>query len=155
MTTAILPGTTARLSTGALASAAGISVDAVRFYEREGLLPPAERTSGDHRRYPQEAVERLTFIRVGRRLGLRLEEIRELADACDHVTDCPADHAEALLRGRIADVERQLGELAALRDRLVHVVGRLGAHRDSLEDLLGPDVDAGAELPGDGAGESR
>ncbi|WP_240800650.1 MerR family transcriptional regulator [Streptomyces sp. ICN441] len=127
MTTAILPGVS-RFSTGALARAGGVSVDAIRFYEREGLLPPAERTSGDHRRYPPEALERLDFIRIGRCLGLTLEEIKELADACDQAPDCPVTHAVELLRGRIANVERQLEDLAGLRDRLVHVVERMESH---------------------------
>ncbi|MFH8576151.1 MerR family DNA-binding protein [Streptomyces zaomyceticus] len=73
-----------------------------------GLPPPAERTSGDHRRYPADAVERLVLIRVGQRLGLRLDEIRELADACEEIPDCPVSHATGLLRRRIADVERRL-----------------------------------------------
>ncbi|MFG2868840.1 MerR family transcriptional regulator [Streptomyces zaomyceticus] len=128
MTTAILPGLS-RLSTGALARAGGVSVDAIRFYEREGLLPPAERTSGDHRRYPPEALDRLDFIRVGQRLGLSLEEIKELADACEQVADCPVNHAVELLRGRIVNVERQLTDLTVLRDRLVHVVGQMESHR--------------------------
>ncbi|MEU7564677.1 MerR family transcriptional regulator [Streptomyces fradiae] len=128
MTTAILPGRS-RFSIGALARAGGVTVDTIRFYEREGLLPAAERTLGDHRRYPPEALERLDFIRVGQRLGLRLEEIKELADTCEQVPDCPVAHAIALLRGRIADVERQMEELTGLRDRLVQVVERMESHR--------------------------
>ncbi|AWK12544.1 MerR family DNA-binding transcriptional regulator [Streptomyces spongiicola] len=147
MTTAILPGTS-RFSTGALARAAGVSVDAVRFYEREGLLPPPERTSGDHRRYPPEALDRLDFIRVGQRLGLRLEEIRELADACEQTPDCPVAHAAGLLRGRIANVERQLAELAGLRDRLVHAVERMESHRD------GDDFTAGMVFRTSGTGDA-
>ncbi|WP_432139849.1 MerR family transcriptional regulator [Streptomyces sp. bgisy154] len=129
MTTAILPGAS-RFTIGALARAGGVSVDAIRFYERQGLLPAAERTRGDHRRYPPEALDRLDFIRVGRRLGLRLEEIKDLADACEQVPDCPVTHAVEVLRGRIAAVERQLEELTGLRDRLVEVVERMESHRD-------------------------
>ncbi|MEU6756819.1 MerR family transcriptional regulator [Streptomyces sp. NPDC046685] len=148
MTTAILPGV-ARLSTGALARAGGVSVDAIRFYEREGLLPPAERTSGDHRRYPPEALARLDFIRVGQRLGLSLEEIKELAEACEQVADCPVSHAVELLRGRIANVERQLTDLTALRDRLVHVVGQMESHPG------GDHVTTGTVLPASGAEYAR
>ncbi|WP_374985448.1 MerR family transcriptional regulator [Streptomyces fradiae] len=140
MTTAILPGRS-RFSIGALARAGGVTVDTIRFYEREGLLPAAERTLGDHRRYPPEALERLDFIRVGQRLGLRLEEIKELADTCEQVPDCPVAHAIALLRGRIADVERQVEELTGLRDRLVHVVERMESHRgggDFTTDIVVP-----------------
>ncbi|MFG2838011.1 MerR family transcriptional regulator [Streptomyces zaomyceticus] len=135
MTFAILPGKT-RFSTGELARAGGVSVDTIRFYERQGLLPPAERTSGDHRRYPAEAVERLLFIQIGRRLGLRLDEIRELADACEEIPDCPVSHATGLLRRRIADVERQLEDLEGLRERLGRAVEQLENHRGTVGELL-------------------
>lgn len=145
MSTATLPGAS-RLTTGALARTAGVSVDTIRFYERKGLLPPAERTSGDHRRYPPEAADRLTFIQVGQRLGLRLEEIKELADACEAVPDCPAEHAAGVLRERIADVERRIAELTELRHRLGRVVERLSSHHLPLDDLLGtPSPAAGTE----------
>ncbi|MFD9969961.1 MerR family transcriptional regulator [Streptomyces sp. NPDC059017] len=148
MTTAILPGVS-RFSIGALARAGGVSVDAIRFYEREGLLPAAERTVGDHRRYPPEALDRLDFIRVGQRLGLRLEEIKELVDACEQVPDCPVTHAVELLRGRIAAVERQMEELTGLRERLVHVVERMESHRD------GDDFTAGIMPPLPGTENAR
>ncbi|WP_149184487.1 MerR family transcriptional regulator [Streptomyces sp. TRM49041] len=148
MATAISPGVS-RLSTGALARAGGVSVDAIRFYEREGLLAPAERTSGDHRRYPPEALDRLAFIRVGQHLGLRLEEIKELADACEQVPDCPVNHTVELLRGRIANVERQMEELVGLRDRLVHVVEQMESHRGGGH--LSPDT----VLPASGTENAR
>ncbi|WP_282697721.1 MerR family transcriptional regulator [Streptomyces sp. CC208A] len=148
MTTTILPGAS-RFSIGALARAGGVSVDAIRFYEREGLLPLPERTSGDHRRYPPRALDRLVFIRVGQGLGLRLDEIKELADACDQVPDCPVTHAVELLRGRIAAVERQLEELTGLRERLVHAVERMESRRD------GGDFIADAVLPVSGAENDR
>ncbi|NML54110.1 MerR family transcriptional regulator [Streptomyces sp. R302] len=148
MTTAILPGVS-RFSIGALARAGGVSVDAIRFYEREGLLPAVERTAGDHRRYPPEALDRLDFIRVGQRLGLRLEEIKELADACEQVPDCPVTHAVEVLRGRITAVERQVEELTGLRDRLVRVVERMESHRD------GDDFTTGGLVPLPGTEDAR
>jgi Hg(II)-responsive transcriptional regulator len=66
------------LPIGKVASYSGISVDAIRFYERNGLIPePARRESG-YRDYPQETVFRLKFIRNAKELGFTLAEIREL-----------------------------------------------------------------------------
>src|SRR5579863_10765647 len=92
------------LSVGQLAARAGVRVDTVRYYERAGLLPRPRRTSGDHRRYGPADVDRLLFIRGARRLGLRLAEIRELAQVRDTGT-CPCASAEALLREHVGEVE--------------------------------------------------
>ncbi|MFF8837527.1 MerR family DNA-binding protein [Streptomyces sp. NPDC015130] len=124
------------LSSGALARSAGLTVDTLRHYERIGLLPAPVRTSGDHRRYSPEVLERLTFIRVGQRLGLRLEEIRELLDACDGTTDCPVGTAERVLRQRIAEVDEQIGQMTSLRGRLMLAVSRIETHSGDITTLL-------------------
>ncbi|MFC8247354.1 MerR family transcriptional regulator [Streptomyces chartreusis] len=126
----------ALLSSGSLARSAGLTVDTLRHYERIGLLAPPVRTSGDHRRYPPEALERLTFIRVGQRLGLRLEEIKALLDACDETTDCPVGTTERALRQRIAEVDEQITQMTALRGRLILAVSRIETHSDDITTIL-------------------
>lgn len=113
-----------RLTVGMLATAAGISADAVRFYERNGLLPPPERTSAGYRSYTPAAVDRLQFIQGAQRLGLRLREIRDLLDVRDTGV-CPCEPAEVLLRRRIAEVDAELGRLTKLRNELVSMADRL------------------------------
>jgi DNA-binding transcriptional MerR regulator len=110
-----------QLSVGQLASRAGVRVDTVRFYERTGLLPRPRRTGGDHRRYGPGDVDRLLFIRGARRLGLRLAEIRELAQARDTGT-CPCGPAEALLREHVGEIDREIARLTALRAELTGVI---------------------------------
>jgi DNA-binding transcriptional MerR regulator len=63
---------------GTVAKRIGLSVDAIRFYERSALLPLAPRTSGGFRRYGNSDVETLLFIRRVQALGFTLDEIREL-----------------------------------------------------------------------------
>ena len=63
------------LKIGALASKAGLSRDAIRFYEREALLPQAPRTPAGYRLYSAEALARLRFIKHAQALGLSLTEI--------------------------------------------------------------------------------
>ncbi|GGV99049.1 hypothetical protein GCM10010230_24160 [Streptomyces narbonensis] len=124
------------LSSGNLARSAGLTVDTLRHYERIGLLPPPVRTSGDHRRYTPQALERLTFIRVGQRLGLRLDEIKQLLDACDDTADCPVGTAERVLRQRIAEVDEQIGQMTSLRGRLMLAVSRIETHSGDITTLL-------------------
>ena len=109
------------LSVGQLASRAGVRVDTVRYYERAGLLPRPRRTSGDHRRYGPADVDRLLFIRGARRLGLRLAEIRALAQVRDTGT-CPCGPAEALLREHVGEIDGEIARLTVLRAELTGVI---------------------------------
>jgi DNA-binding transcriptional MerR regulator len=84
--------TSKAMNVAALARAAEVRPDTIRCYERVGLLDPPPRTSGDHRRYDDAALDRLRFIRGAQRLGLRLAEIRELLDLRDQ-GQCPCDGA--------------------------------------------------------------
>ena len=65
---------------GALAQAAGVNLETIRFYERSGLLPAPQRSAAGYRHYQAMDVRRLRFIRRGRELGFSLEEIRSLCD---------------------------------------------------------------------------
>jgi MerR family transcriptional regulator, mercuric resistance operon regulatory protein len=111
-------------SVGQLASRGGVRVDTVRYYERAGLLPRPRRTTGDHRRYGPADVDRLLFIRGARRLGLRLAEIRALAQARDTGT-CPCAPAEALLREHVGEIDKEIARLTALRAELTGVISDL------------------------------
>jgi MerR family Zn(II)-responsive transcriptional regulator of zntA len=112
---------------GALAAASGVSVDTLRFYEREGLLPPATRTAGGFRLYPPEIAERLRFIKQGRELGLSLREIRQLVEP-DNEQCCAV---RDVIAARLADVDRRLHDLTSFRktlqvalDRCEHTLSR-------------------------------
>lgn len=63
---------------GEIAQQAGVSVPAVRYYERLGLLNQAPRTGRGIRRYPHEVIERIRFVKRAQSNGLTLSEIREL-----------------------------------------------------------------------------
>lgn len=66
------------LTIGKVAKQAGVGIDTVRFYEREGLLPEARRAESGYRLYSLDDVDRLRFIRRAKTLGFSLEEIAEL-----------------------------------------------------------------------------
>ncbi|MFD0635316.1 heavy metal-responsive transcriptional regulator [Catenulispora yoronensis] len=107
-----------------LAAAVGVSPDAVRFYEREGLLAPPERTAAGYRSYGSEAIERLRFIQGCQRLGLRLRDIGDLLAVRDTGV-CPCEPAEDLLRRRIGEVDAEIARLAALRAEMLAMADAL------------------------------
>jgi DNA-binding transcriptional MerR regulator len=111
----------AQLRISDLARTVGVTTDAVRHYEKVGLLRPPARTMAGYRLYDATAVERLRFIRGAQRVGLRLREIAELLEVMDR-GQCPCGHTEAMLRGRIAELDQELAELTALRSELVRLV---------------------------------
>ncbi|HEX4226805.1 MAG TPA: MerR family DNA-binding protein [Pseudonocardiaceae bacterium] len=100
-----------------LATRVGVRADTVRYYERIGLLPPAARTSGAHRRYDESVVDRMLFIKGVQRLGLPLAEIRELLAVRDTGV-CACAPAESLLRQHLDEVDAELRKLAQLRTEL-------------------------------------
>ncbi|POM25769.1 Mercuric resistance operon regulatory protein [Actinomadura rubteroloni] len=112
------------MSVGQLAARIGVRADTVRYYERAGLLPVPQRTSGEHRRYDQRDVDRLLFIRGAQRLGLRLAEIRELL-VVREAGACACEPAESLLRRHVAEIDAEMARLAALRAELTGMLTQM------------------------------
>lgn len=106
------------ITTGQLASRAGVNVESLRYYERTGLLDAPPRTASGYRRYPMDAVRRLRFIKRAQGLGFTLGEIKELLELQTHPESTCAD-IRRRAEGKIDDVNRRLRELKALRAALV------------------------------------
>jgi DNA-binding transcriptional MerR regulator len=106
------------LRIGEVAASSGLSVDALRYYERVGLLQRQARTAGGFRAYGPDTIERLSFIRQAQMLGLRLKDVRELLSATGHPGRRGCEEVRSLLISRLTDVEKQLTELKAFRRTL-------------------------------------
>ncbi len=107
---------------GDLAKATATKVETVRFYEKAGLLPPPARTDANYRSYGHEHLQRLSFIRRARDLGFSLDAVRELlALADDRDKSCGA--VDAIASGHLAEIERKIADLAAMREELTRVIG--------------------------------
>jgi DNA-binding transcriptional MerR regulator len=107
------------MTIGALARAAGVNVETVRYYERRGLLVAPQRTRSGYRQYDDEALWRLQFVARAKRLGFTLAEITDLlaadgARGVDEVLDAARAKLDAL------DERRQA--LDAQRARLERLV---------------------------------
>lgn len=105
------------MKVGELAQAAGLSVETVRFYEKQGLLPAPARRDNNYRCYDERALQRLRFIGNCRALDMSLEEVRTLLGFIDHPhVDCsPVD---ALVAEHLGHVRQRMTELKALEKQL-------------------------------------
>jgi MerR family redox-sensitive transcriptional activator SoxR len=110
------------LSIGEVASRAGITPSALRFYEAEGLIV-ASRTGRNQRRFHRDVLRRVAFVRVAQRVGLAIGEIRDaLATLPDSRTPTKADW-ERLSRAWRPRLDEQIAVLERLRDRLTSCIG--------------------------------
>lgn len=109
------------LRIGEVAARAGVHTQTLRYYEREGLLPPPGREASGYRAYPQEAVQAVKFIKHAQGLGFTLGEIAVLQRWADGAPDHCAEVRDLTLR-RIADTERAISRLVAVRDSLRELV---------------------------------
>jgi len=100
---------------GALAKAAGVGVETVRYYQRRGLLIEPARPHGEVRRYGDEDVRRLKFIRAAQAAGFTLAEIGELLELSasdDRV------RARELAQARVASLDEKIAEMKEAREAL-------------------------------------
>jgi Cd(II)/Pb(II)-responsive transcriptional regulator len=102
---------------GALARDTECPPETIRYYEREGLLPPASRTAGNYRLYGPTHLERLVFIRNCRSLDMTLDEIKQLLRFRDEPqSECDAAHA--LIDEHIVHIGERIAELGQLQRQL-------------------------------------
>lgn len=112
---------------GELAQRAGVGIDTVRYYEKQGLLPRAQRLESGYRTYDGQDLKRLRFVRRAKALGFTLNEIRELLDLSARRDDDMAA-MKAAASEKIADVKARLAELERIREGLEALVASCPGH---------------------------
>jgi MerR family mercuric resistance operon transcriptional regulator len=107
------------MTIGDLARAAGVNVETVRYYQRLGIFPEPPRARGSIRRYPDEALRQLHFIKRAQRLGFSLDEVRMLLELSDgrHCAE-----TRELAERKLALVKAKLADLGAMHDALTGLV---------------------------------
>lgn len=108
---------------GELADAVGGTSQAIRFYERRGLLPDAARGANGYRVYDGSTLNRLRFINEAQAPGLTLADIRSIIDLRDEGT-VPCAHVVTLIDSKLADVRTRIRQLAALQAELETLLER-------------------------------
>ena len=110
---------------GQLAKRAGVNIDTVRYYERNGLLAPRDRLPSGYRRYSDSELARLRFIRRAKALGFTLKEIRELL-ALSAQRD--VSRVKRRAQAKLADVQQRLAALERVRDGLITLIDACPGH---------------------------
>ncbi len=108
---------------GEVAKAAGVGIDAVRFYEREGLLPEPARQPSGYRDYSPDAVLDLQFIKRAKELGFSLKEISELL-LINREPDATAGDVKKLAEEKLADLGDKIRSLQRMQKALREVAER-------------------------------
>jgi MerR family copper efflux transcriptional regulator len=118
---------TTRYRIGAAAREAGVGVDTIRYYEREGLLPEPHRRASGYRDYDASAIAQLRFIRRAKDLGFSLDDIRELlALSTDRNRGVAGVKARA--EARLDDVEHRIRELKRMQCGLKKLIDACPGH---------------------------
>lgn len=135
------PKTDTAIKIGRLAERAGVHLETIRYYQRLGLMPTPARDYGSVRRYGEEALDRLRFIKRAQSLGFSLDEVKLLLELSvgEHCaqTRTLAEQKRRLVERKIADLR---GMEAAL-DKLVRACGKGGkGHGCPIIESLSRDV---------------
>jgi len=109
---------------GELAQVCGVSRDALRFYERERLLPRPSRTPSGYRVYRPEDASRVRFVRRAQAMGLALDDIRELLELRSLKTPDQCRRVASRLKTRVGAVEEKIADLQAFREELLKSLKR-------------------------------
>jgi DNA-binding transcriptional MerR regulator len=109
--------TSAGMRAGEVASAAGVHLETLRYYERRGLLTTPDRTLGGHRIYTDESVRSLRVIKTAQRLGFTLAEVAELLEAA-HRHGPRGVGLQHRAAAKLVEVEQKISDLQVIRDSL-------------------------------------
>ncbi len=120
------------LTIGLVARRAGVGVETVRFYERQGLIEEPPRRVSGYREYDDDAVARLGFIRRAKELGFTLKEIKELL-SLRRDPSMPAVDVRRRAESKIADIEAKIEMLQKMKNALKTLTSACRGHATSAE----------------------
>ena len=109
------------LLTGELARRCGVSADTIRHYERRGVIPPPERGENGYRRHRPETVDRVLLVRRALAIGFSLDEIARILRERAAGTP-PCRKVRALAGEKLAELDRRIAEMTAMREELAAIV---------------------------------
>lgn len=115
------------LTIGDLSKRTGVKIATIRYYEQMGLIDAPDRSEGNQRRYGNRDLERLSFIRHARDLGLTIEAIRELI-ALSHHPEKPCGEVDRIAEEHLRTVRDKIERLKRLETELARIVSHCGAH---------------------------
>lgn len=122
-----------RLTVGKLAALAEVSANAVRFYEREGLMQVPAKTESGYRLYGPEAVQRLRFIKHAQHCSFTLAEIQVLLQLRDKASSCCIDVRSKVIEKKL-ELEARIKAMKAMSEALDHLITECSNDTRPVED---------------------
>ncbi|HEY0003581.1 MAG TPA: heavy metal-responsive transcriptional regulator [Pyrinomonadaceae bacterium] len=110
-------GRQAALKIGELSKLSGIGIEALRFYEKSGLLDRPSRTVSGYRLYDEKALDRLAFIKRAQMLGFSLDEIRQII-AESEAGQSPCAGVREVVRKRLQELDERMAQMRRYRREL-------------------------------------
>jgi len=110
-----------RLTAGQLAKKADVNVETIRYYERRHILPRPTRTRTGYRIYPEEAVQRIRFVKRAQELGFSLKEVQELL-GLRATPGTTSGEIRKRAEAKIADIERKIQDLKVMHWNLTRLM---------------------------------
>ncbi|BDR12157.1 Zn(2+)-responsive transcriptional regulator [Vibrio sp. STUT-A11] len=115
---------------GELAKRCGVTADTLRFYEKNGLIKPAERSESGYRLYNEENQKQVRFILKAKELGLSLCEIRDLLEIKLEATEHSCAEVKAITTAKLELVDEKINELTKIRRALKKINDACCGHVD-------------------------
>jgi Cu(I)-responsive transcriptional regulator len=134
------------LTIGKVAKSAGLGIETVRFYEREGLIEPLTRTDSNYRLYSEEGIIRLRFIKRAKALGFSLKEIRELLLLRVDPGASKADVKEQV-EAKIDDIKKKIKDLKQIQKTLETLDSCCDGHGSTVDCPILKALDGDDDLP--------
>lgn len=111
----------ALMKIGEVSKKSGVGIEALRFYEKSGLLDRPDRTYSGYRLYPHEVLERIAFIKQAQLLGFSLDEIRQLISQ-KKIGESPCLEARDIIRRRLSELNEKIDQLVKHRDEVTEAL---------------------------------
>lgn len=105
------------LKIGEVSKLSGVGIEALRFYERSGLLGHPARTTSGYRMYASEVLERLDFIKRAQVLGFSLDEIKQII-AEKRAGQSPCSEVREIVRARLQELDERMAQMKRYRKEL-------------------------------------
>lgn len=118
---------------GELAKLAGVSPEAIRFYERQRVLPAPRRKANGYRDYGPEAVDALRFITMAKELGFTLDEIAQAMPLFRHGVHRGHPKLRALLEMKLAEIDGRIARYLELRANLRRLLERCASKDEAAQ----------------------
>ena len=131
-----------RLRIGDVAVRSGVTRDAIRFYERSGLLEQPGRSKSRHRIYDVGTLDRIRLVRQLQNCGLTISDIKEVLFLGDGDRPAASKRLVEIMRRRLTFLEERIADMESCRSRLIDVMRDVAAARSGGYEVLAalPDV---------------